>query len=948
MKGYTALLGGTAVVLLMTMPATARTPQNTPPVTEGEAGTEVPGTVADDGAHGEIVVTGSRIQGTYNSPTPVTSVSQSDLLAAAPSTLAEGLRQLPALTPTGGPSQGGGTANGGQNFLNLRALGNSRTLTLVDGRRFVPSNPTNLIDVNLIPQGLVDRVDVVTGGASAAYGSDAVGGVVNFILNKRFVGFKADLQLGISQRGDSSESKAALTYGGSFLDNRLHIVAAGEYFKNDGVQGNAREFRRTAPNQLANPAGTPRLVRGTDLRTPFTPGGLVVVGQGGTAAANNQILGITFGPNGSPMPYDYGTIASDIGVTSGSQNGGDGFRVSTGQEILRPLERKTLFGHLEFEVTDNFLLYAQGIYGKTVAAFQSSPTTGTLTIQRTNPYLAQAAPALVAQMTTLGVPRFLLNRLTLERGLTVQNNENETMRGLFGASGRIGGDWNWDVSFQYGRNNNVNPMFNNLIRANMTRAVNAVSSGGQIVCADTISADATVLAAAAGCQPFNPFGQGAPSQAALDYVFGTSTFTTRVIQKAADANLSGRIVDLPAGPLSMAVGAEWREISARTVADPLSNAGAYRLVNQQDFYGKYNIKEVYAELQIPVLKDSFLGPSFDLNVAGRHTQYSTSGGVNTWKAGVNWQQLFDSLRLRGTRSRDIRAPNLSELFATGRQNNITIDDSLRTGRTYLSVPNLTFGNANLTPEIADTLVVGLVYRPSFIPNLSLAVDYYDIKIKDAIGNVGGADANVECNRSGGTSASCAFITRDLVTQAVIQTRTSPLNLTRQETSGIDVEASYRIPLPESAGRLTLRGIAGYVDRNITYSPLVAVPIDNAGNGTASLPNWRGTMTVNYEVGPFAAFSQVRYIGPMTWDKTRVLGVDTDFNHIKAQAYVDAQLSLRIPGFGKEQEIYFNIQNLLDKDPPYDPIVGGATPLPTDPNLFDQVGRTFRVGVRLMF
>src|SRR5204862_122211 len=185
---------------------------------------------------------------------------------------------------------------------------------------------------------------------------------------------------------------------------------------------------------------------------------------------------------------------------------------------------------------------------------------------------------------------------------------------------------------------------------------------------------------------------------------------------------------------------------------------------------------------------------------------STSGGVNTWKAGVNWQQLFDSLRLRGTRSRDIRAPNLSELFATGRQNNITIDDSLRTGRTYLSVPNLTFGNANLTPEIADTLVVGLVYRPSFIPNLSLAVDYYDIKIKDAIGNVGGADANVECNRSGGTSASCAFITRDLVTQAVIQTRTSPLNLTRQETSGIDVEASYRIPLPESAGRLTLRGI----------------------------------------------------------------------------------------------------------------------------------------------
>lgn len=947
MKGYTALLSGTAVALLMAAPAAAQTTANTPSATGGDVNTDAPDTAAEDDVRNEIVITGSRIQGTYNSPTPVTSVSQSDLLAAAPSTLAEGLRQLPALTPTGGPTQGGGTANGGQNFLNLRALGNTRTLTLVDGRRFVPSNPTNLIDVNLIPQGLVDRVDVVTGGASAAYGSDAVGGVVNFILNKRFVGFKADLQLGISQRGDNAEKKAALTYGGSFLDDRLHIVAAGEYFKSDGVQGNARNFRRTAPNQLANPAGTPRLVRGTDLRTPFTPGGLVVVGQGGTTAANNQILGIMFGPNGSPMAYDYGTISSDRGVNSGSQNGGDGFRVSTGQEIVRPLERKTLFGHLEFELTDNFLLYTQGVYGKTVAEFQSSPTTGTLTIQRTNPYLAQAAPALVAQMTSLGVPRFLLNRLTLERGLTVQNNENETVRGLFGASGKIAGNWSWDVSFQYGRNNNVNPMFNNLITANMTRAVNAVTSGGQIVCADTISADAAVRAAAAGCQPFNPFGQGSPSQAALDYVFGTSTFTTRVVQKAADANLSGRIIDLPAGPLSVAVGAEWREISARTVADPLSNAGAYRLVNQQDFYGKYNIKEIYAELQIPVLKDSFLGPSLDVNVAGRHTEYSTSGGVNTWKAGVNWQ-LFDSLRLRATRSRDIRAPNLSELFATGRQNNITIDDTLRTGRTYLSVPNLTFGNANLKPEIADTLVFGFVYRPSFVPNLSFAVDYYDIKIKNAIGKVGGADANVECNRSGGTSASCAFITRDPTTQAVIRTRTSPLNLTQQEARGVDFEASYRIPLPESAGRLTLRGIAGYVDRNITYSPLVAVPIDNAGNGTASLPHWRGTMTVNYAIGPFSAFSQMRYIGPMTWDKTRILGVDTDFNHVKAQVYVDAQFSLRIPAFGQDQEIYFNIQNLLDKDPPYDPIPGGATPLPTDPNLFDQVGRMFRVGIRASF
>lgn len=964
------LLAGTAASLLIAAPIAAQTvaPIKAPPpapvaaetpegsaptsVTEGQvgdAGTATP--VGVDAASENIIVTGSRIQGTFNAPTPVTSISQSDLVAAAPSTLAEGLRQLPSITPGGGPTAGAGTANGGQNFLNLRALGNTRTLTLVDGRRFTPSNPTNLIDTNLIPQGLVDRVDVVTGGASAAYGSDAVGGVINFILNKRFEGLKLDAQVGISQRGDNSEQKFGLTYGTSLLNNRLHVVVAGEYYNNDGVNGNARDFRRMARNQLANPAGTPKLVQGDDLRTPFTPGGLVVIGQGGTTANNFLVKGIMFGANGAPLPYDYGTIASDIGLTSGSQNGGDGFRVSTGQEIVRPLERKTLFSHVEFEASDNVLLFAEGSYGKSVAQFQSSPTTSTITIQRSNPYLAQAAPGLVTQLTTLGVPRFLLNRLTLERGATIQQNENETIRGLVGVSGKVAGNWSWEASYQYGRNDNRNPTFNNLLTANLTRAANAVVSGGQIVCADTISTVEAVRSAAAGCRPFNPFGAGAPSQESLDYVFGTSVFETRTTQQAADINISGALFDLPAGALSIAAGAEWRRISARTVADPLSNAGAFRLVNQQDFYGRYDIKEVFGEIQIPLLKDSVIARSLDINLAGRHTDYSTSGGVNTWKAGVSWN-IIDGVRFRGTRSRDIRAPNLSDLFATGRQNNITIDDTLVTGRTYLSVPNFTFGNRALQPEIADTTVVGVVLRPSFVPGLNIAVDYYNIKIRDAIGNVGGNNAVQQCNLSKQTSEICAFVTRDPVTNAVVQTRTSPFNLTEQRTSGIDIETSYRIPMTAifggDPGNLTLRVLAGYVKENLTLSPLILNPVNDAGNGTFSLPHWRGTTTVNYSIGKFAAFTQVRYIGPMTWDKTRVLGVDTDFNRVGQQVYVDAQFSVRIPAFGRDQELFLNIQNLLDKDPPYDPIVTGATPLPTDPNLFDQVGRMFRIGIKARF
>lgn len=957
MKRKVILLTGVSAILLG---ASAAYGQDTVPPASSAAADPASATAADGSTTapqqpaaggGDIIVTGSRIRGTFTSPTPVTSIAQTDLQAAAPATLAEGLQQLPSITPGGGPSAGGGTRHGGQNFLDLRSLGNDRTLILLDGRRLTPTGPDNLIDTNLIPQGLVQRVDVVTGGASAAYGSDAVAGVVNFVLDTHFTGLKVDLTSGISQRGDNSEHKVSVTAGTSLLDDRLHVIAAGEYYDNDGVRGDARAFRRTARNQLANPDGLPKLIGGDDLRTPYTPGGLVVIGQGGSAAANKQILGTMFGPGGMPLPYDYGTIASDIGRTNGSQNGGDGFHVSTGQEIIRPLTRKSLFGRAEYDVSDTVHVFVEGIYGYSLSDFMSSPVTRTVTIDRSNPYLAQADPALVAQMTALGVTGFQMNRVFTEVRQNHTANENENIRGLGGFTGTIAGNWNWDVSYQYGRDRNHAPMYNNLLVGNLNRAVNAVASGGQIVCADTLSADPAVRAAAAGCEPLNPFGAGSPSQQSLDYIYGTSQSDTTVTQQVADANLSGTLLALPAGPLKAAIGAEWRKITARIVADPLSQAGDFRLVNQQNFDGKYNVKEVYAELDIPVLKDSFLGKSLGVNLAGRHTDYSTSGGVNTWKAGLSWE-VTDGVRFRATRSRDIRAPNLEELFATGRQNNITIDDTLYTGRSYFSVPNKTLGNPDLKPEVANTWVAGVVLQPSFIPTLNLAVDYYDIEIRDAITNVGGNDAVQQCNLSGQTSALCDFVIRDPATEAVIGTRTSPANLAKQIARGVDIEASYRIPLDHifsgDPGDLRVRALAGYVAKNMTTSPLLTEVYNDAGNARASLPHWRANLILNYDRGWFSAFTQVRYIGAMTWDKSRVLGVDTDFNHINAQVYLDSQFSVHIPAFGHEQTIFLNIHNLLDKKPPYDPSTGGATPVPTDTGLFDQVGRMFRIGVNLRF
>lgn len=900
----------------------------------------------------EIVVTGSRIEGnsTFKAPTPVTSLNQEQLVASAPANIADALKLLPAIVPVGGPTAGGGTANGGQNFLNMRGLGNDRTLVLVNGMRFVPAGPTGLIDTNLIPQSLVSRVDVVTGGASAAYGSDAVAGVANFVLDTRLKGLKLDTYVGVSERGDNQEFKLQASGGFNAIDGRLRVVASGEHFNSEGVSGSARDFRRTAGNQIRNPAATSTFIRASDVRTPYTLGGLVVVGAGGTTANNALISGLMFNPGGGTSPYDYGTNATTVRATSGTQDGGDGFRVSTGQEIVRPLKRDTLFLHSEFDVLDNLTVIAEGNWGKTQSIFENSPSVATMTIQRANPFLALAAPSLVSQMTSLGVTRFTLNRLILERGPTLTVNDNETLRGMFGLKGNALG-LNWNVAYQYGRNDNHSETGENIVTANLARAVNAVSSGGQIVCADTLSATQATRDAAAGCVAFNPFGAGAPSAAALDYIFGTSVFDTRTTQKVFDATVSGTVFDLPAGPLQFAAGYEWRKLSANTVADARSLTGSYRLVNQQNFSGAYTIKEFFGELQIPVLKDAPFAQSFDINLAARHTDYSTSGGVDTWKAGFSWE-VTDWLRFRGTRSRDIRAPNLEELFATGRQNNITIIDSL-TNLTYTAVPNQTFGNVNLKPEKADTLVLGAVVQPA--ANLSFAVDYYSIKIDDAIRSIGGAQAVEQCNLSNQTSDICAFVTRDPVTRAVTRTLTAPFNLTSQETDGVDFEGRWQVPLGGSEDKLTLRLLGSYVHKNIVYSPLIANPVNDVANlisqslgAITSQPRWRVTGAVNYQHGAFGAYLQTRYIGAFTWDKTKTLGVDTDFNHIASQVYMDAQFSMKIPFLGKDQELYINVQNLLDKQPPYAPIPTGATPLPTQPGLYDQVGRMFRFGLRARF
>ncbi|MFD1035264.1 TonB-dependent receptor domain-containing protein [Sphingomonas hankookensis] len=890
----------------------------------------------------DIVVTGSRVSRPgYTAPTPVTSLSNSELTKSSPSTIADALRTLPALTNTSGTQRNSGSAGGGQSFLNLRGLGATRTLTLVDGRRFVSTNITGSVDANLIPSALVERVDIVTGGASAAYGSDAVAGVVNFVIDTRFKGLKGSAQYGISSEGDNREFVATLTGGTRFADDRGRIVVSGEYFRNDGIDGDARRWARSGYQVITRPgaAGTaadPTQILAANVRLVSSYGGLILNGNGGTAAANASFRGITFNPDGSPRAFDFGTLTS-----TGTQVGGDGIDNGIIQQINRPLERKAVFGHATFDVTPEWNVFVQASYGDVRSDYINGPNvhnssaaqTAFITIQRDNAFLPQAVRD---QMLARGVTSLTMTRWDLEDGKTHTDNRNRTTRVVGGFAGKVG-SWSLDGYYQWGQNLNTNIVKTTNRIGNFTRAVDAVrTASGAVVCRSTLS-DPTN-----GCVPFNPFGVGAPSQAALAYVNGDSPAYIRTTQQAAALNLSGEPFATWAGPVSLAVGAEYRRETARVRSDALSVQNGYKIGNQQPWSGDYDIREFYAETVVPLARDMTLLNLLEVNGAVRRTDYSTSGAVTTWKGGVTYKPV-DDLRLRLTRSRDIRAPNLNELFSRGRQNVSSVRDPFRGNILVSNVSSLTTGNAALQPEIAETLTYGGVFSPSFVPGLQLSVDYYKLRIDGAIATVTDQIALDQC--FAGAADFCALSTRD-ASGNLTAFRSSPINYSRLETSGIDIEASYRVPMADWIdwwrGQLTLRAVANRVNHFTTSAPGL-VTRDVAGSIVDSQPKWRGQAQIGYTQDTFDLTLIGRYIGGGTYDVSRT-PAQLGFRDVAPQAFLDGQLAVNIPAMGKGGQLYFNVRNILNTEPRIAPLAGNLA-IVTNPFLYDTVGRMFRIGIR---
>ncbi len=931
---------------------------------------EPPTQTATPAESDDIVVNGSRVvRDGYQAPTPLTVLSAQEIQNTSPSNnLADFVNQIPSVAGSTRPANSRlaiSSGLAGINALNLRALGEIRTLVLLDGRRTVGSSVTGLVDINTFPQALVKSVEIVTGGASAAYGSDAVAGVVNFALDKTYEGIKVSADSGITSYGDGFNYSFSVAGGTSFAGGRGHVLLSGEVAHRDGIfqvdrDWNARGRVRITNPDYTNTNGLPQyLIRQPVGVANATPGGIILNSAGGVA---NRLRGIYFGPGGSVNRFNYGGLnfPAPGGATAPSlTQGGDWQLNDQGRNIGLDADddRHGVFGRVSYELADWITVFGEASYNWQKTLFNAGPQLSTTTTLRgDNAYLINALGA--AQLA--GITSVTIGTTAVDLPYRKNNSSRDVQRYAIGAEGdfqMFGNRAVWSAYGQYGETNaheQLRDIMNVTRMANATDAVFAPAGNALGVAAGTIVCRSTLTAPTNGCVPLNRLGVGVANPAAIDYALGDPYRDQTLKQTVAGVNLSLTPFATWAGDVSVAVGGEYRkeEVSGSV---PTDFQTGWSVGNFLPTFGSYNVKEAYLETVVP------LGAGVEFNGAVRATDYSTSGYVTTWKIGTTWQPI-DDIRFRVTRSRDIRAPNLSELFQSGTSRTNTLTDPF-TSRTGVTFRETTTGNLNLSPEIADSTSVGVVLQPRFVPGFTLSVDGFLIELKDAIGQFFAQDIINRCFE--GQTAFCAAYGPDTGGDREFFFRASPFNFARQTVRGIDMDATYRIALNEvvgnAPGNVTLKALATrYID-NITDSGVPnVVPVDIVGQlGGASLPKWIYRFNATYDTDTFSITGTARGVSGGTYGNAYIVcttdcpigrpaGTVSQFptidnNDIDGAMYFDLNLTGKIDmGGGAKGELFFNVTNLFDREP----ILLPETGLAANSTYSDLLGRSFRVGIRM--
>ncbi len=913
-----------------------------------------------------VVVTGSRtISSVEQSPTPLT-IASPEQLQLTPSNISDALNKLPQFS---GSTTNVGTGNGAGsgksnlftgNFMNLRNFGAIRTLILLDGNR-VPSTALNgQVDTNTLPQMLVRDVDIVTGGVSAVYGSDAVMGVVNYVLDKKFTGFKAVAQGGVSTYGDAKSTRFGVANGFD-LGEHGHVIWSAEQYDNKGVASlSSRPWGRSLPVFTgAGTAASPYVLTENPRLSTASNGGLATTGP---------FKGQQFVGTGTLAPFNAGTPTATTGIAVG----GDGSYFS-GNTLVAPVTTDQIFGRVNYDLSENISAFFQVNLGKssTDGLHNLNGSQTSFPIYSGNPYLPANAQS---QLTSSSTPFFALGRVLNDlSGDASLNQSTTTQTYTAGLSGELFDGYAWNLTYTHGEARIDSTTYNNINYSNLYAGLDAVtSSTGATVCNVSIT-HPTLFP---GCVPVNLLGAGNVSAAAKSYIYANTSWTALNSMNEVAANISGEPFHTWAGPATVSFNVEHRsqvlsETPDANSLEPLNTTGlrvgspattalptsAWAYPVEPVTHGSSTVSEAGAEILLPLANNLPWAKRLALNAAYRYTDYSTSGTVPSWKLGLIYQPV-NQLRFRASASQDIRAPSLEDLYA-GTSSTFTRIADPHTGVTA-NINVLHSGNPDLVPEIARTYTMGFVFEPSWLPNSFLSVDYYQTRIANAIGGVAGNDPTIlaECERTQGASPVCATVVRPLpysnTTAANFPTAlyNDTLNMARAYTRGIDVEASYRFKLDKLIeslpGELNTRLLYAY-QPVLNTQTFASSPVINAA-GAAGLSADRITLFLDYKVGPLNVDLQNRYYSPVkrSGDPT-VIYADSS---LPSQFYSDMNFSydFALPA-GVQLQTFLNVGNVFNKQPRISPaanrstIPGTAVPAVSGDDL---IGRYYTTGIRVRF
>jgi outer membrane receptor protein involved in Fe transport len=941
---------------------------------------------ADEGA--TIIVTGSRIARVdLQATSPIAIVSAESIKLQGQTNIENVLNNLPQVM--GDVTGASNNPGGGIATVNLRGLGAQRTLVLVDGRRYLSYDTSQIVDLNTVPTALIERVDVVTGGKSAVYGSDAIAGVVNFVLKQDFSGIELNAKEGITSRGDGATTDVNATIGANFDDHRGNATLNIGYYKRKSIFAGQRSFGQNALSD--NEDGT-----------PFFNGGSGSVDQGRINVGGGFR---SFNSDGTTKAYSSAT---------------DAYNYAPINYLQVPQKRFLMSAQAHYEVSDAFQPYLQGqfINNRVLNQLAATPINqgtpqgtgaaahglGSINVLVNSPFFAPSTQAYLRGFDTDGdgvvaVPGYGFR--TTGIGPRIESEDRNAYRIVAGMKGDIGKGWSYDGYYMYARTTNQQRQAgnvslsaflsstNNAFQATNGTISNFPSAGATLVCADA-------AARASGCVPANLYGRGNLSAAAANYLSIAATnlesYTTQV---ASFAVTNADLYDLGAGGIGVAIGAEWRKEAGAVNPDTNLASGNVAGFNPgAPTSGSYTVREFFGEIDVPLLADQAFAKKLDLNGAVRESHYNVAGGAKfnafTWTGGAIWQPIAD-ITFRGQYSRAIRGPSVNELFlgqtvsfdgandpcgstlavkgsanfsqtvfnqctsntAYGNVPQALLGSGTLTNSDDVNPPTFISGNKNLKEEKAKTWTVGGVLQPSFLRGFNFTADYYDIKITGYISRLGQNNLFNACYQYG-LSQYCQF-TRVPGLSTINTIADTTLNSGGLKTRGLDFSADYSRRL--DFGLFGAHDSKIAVSANVThllkydFTPIIGVPLVNKCAGKFGAicgvpnPKWKSAVRTTFATGLVSASLQWRYEGKVgDDDPTTTYYSET----LKAQNYFDLAVSV-----DATENINFTagVNNMLDKSPPLAASTqngGNGEQTNTYPEVYDVIGRQFFVSATLKF